>query len=127
MVVWGVMRRMMRRGVRCPEGIALLAWLTVVSCVDVVQKTEEGVGDASTAAIEKVLSDERLESDKDTSFLELLGIETTLNQNEPSVHVETTTNSISDVQTSTKITSDDNGDVLTSSKEYNRLGTQPNS
>ena len=103
--------------------------IAVVSCVDVVQKTEEvaGVGDVSMAATNKILSEESTENDKDTSFLELLGIETKLHENEHSVPVETTSNSISDVQTNTVISSNDNREVLTSSKKYNRLGTEPNS
>jgi len=127
--MWRVVARCLSRGGRCPEGIALLAWLTVVSCVDVVQKTEEvaGVGDVSMGATNKILSEESTENDKDTSFLELLGIETKLHENEHSVPVETTSNSISDVQTNTVISSNDNREVLTSSKEYNRLGTEPNS
>eukprot|EP00090_Calanus_glacialis_P024763 TRINITY_DN3845_c0_g1_i2.p1 TRINITY_DN3845_c0_g1~~TRINITY_DN3845_c0_g1_i2.p1 ORF type:complete len:1336 (-),score=262.38 TRINITY_DN3845_c0_g1_i2:474-4481(-) len=127
-MAWGL-----GRGGRCPEGIALLACLTAVCCVDVVKETKlsEGVEDISVVPTDKLLSVQNSksasETDTDTSFLELLGIETQLNQNEPSVPVETTLNSISDVQTNTKINSVDNRDILTSSKEYNKLGTGPKS
>jgi len=125
-MAWGL-----GRGRRCPEGIALLACLTAVCCVDVVTETEKagGVEAINVVPTEKLLSvqSSKSDSDIDNSFLELLGIETQLNQNEHSVPVEATSNTISDVQTNTKINSGDNRDALTSSKEYNKLGTEPKS
>ena len=99
--------------------------------MDVVTETEKagGVEAINVVPTEKVLSvqSSKSDSDIDNSFLELLGIETQLNQNEHSVPVEATSNTISDVQTNTKINSGDNRDALTSSKEYNKLGTEPKS
>jgi len=117
------------RGARCPEGIALLAWLTAVICVDVVKETKssDNVEDVSVVATEKLFTVQNSKSDSDSSFLELLGIETNLNDQKASVPVEATQNSISDVQTNTKISSADIQDATTSSKEYNKLETGPKS
>jgi len=118
-----------------PEGIVLLACLTAILCVDVVKEktSSEEVSGLSVVPTDKLQSSKSpSSSESDTSFLEMLGIETQietqqLNQNDHSVSVETTLNTASPVQTNTKINSVDNRDILTSSKDYKKLGTEPRS